>query len=228
MRLANCSLAAAAIASFFAGTVATILIAFFAPLLSGVALKFGPAEYFSLMVLGLAASVALAHGSLLHAVGMVVLGLLLGLVGTDVTSGTSRYTFGALELYDGIGFVVVAMGAFALGEIVSNLENETTRELMTKKVTGLFPTKEDWKRIIAPILRGTALGSILGVLPGGGAMLSSFAAYSLEKRLSRNPEEFGHGAIEGVAGPETANNAGAQTSFIPMLTSACRPTQSWR
>ena len=212
------ALATAAIGSFFAGTVATILIAFFAPLLSSVALKFGPAEYFSLMVLGLAASVALAHGSLLHAVGMVLVGLLLGLVGTDVTSGTSRYTFGFLDLYDGIGFVVVAMGAFALGEIVSNLENESTRELMAKKVTGLFPTREDWKRIIAPILRGTALGSILGILPGGGAMLSSFAAYTLEKRMSRHPEEFGHGAIEGVAGPEAANNAGAQTSFIPMLT----------
>jgi putative tricarboxylic transport membrane protein len=212
------ALATAAIGSFFAGTVATVLIAFFAPLLSAAALKFGPAEYFSLMVLGLAASVVLAHGSLLHAIGMVVVGLLLGLVGTDVTSGTSRYTFGIFELYDGIGFVVVAMGAFALGEIATNLESGSSRALVTKKVTGLFPTREDWKRIVAPILRGTALGSVLGILPGGGAMLSSFAAYALEKRVSAHPEEFGQGAIEGVAGPEAANNAGAQTSFIPMLT----------
>ncbi|MEW5709988.1 MAG: tripartite tricarboxylate transporter permease [Pseudomonadota bacterium] len=212
------ALATAAIGSFVAGTLATFVLALFGPPLSELALKFGPAEYFSLMVLGLVASVVLAHGSLLHAVGMIVLGLLLGLIGTDVNSGLQRYTFDQPWLADGIGFVVVAMGMFGLGEIIRNLEHEATREVTIKRVTGLMPTLEDLKRIAAPVLRGTALGSALGILPGGGAMLASFASYSLEKKISKNPEQFGKGAIEGVAGPESANNAGAQTSFIPMLT----------
>ncbi|RZI41756.1 tripartite tricarboxylate transporter permease [Herbaspirillum sp. HC18] len=212
------ALATAAIGSFFAGTVATFLLALFAPPLAELALKFGPAEYFSLMVLGLVASVVLAHGSLLKAIGMILLGLLLGLVGTDVNSGTPRYTFGQAELADGINFVVVAMGMFGLGEIINNLEQEETRSLVMAKVTGLMPTREDFRRMAAPILRGTALGSILGILPGGGAMLASFAAYSVEKKVSKNSAQFGKGAIEGVAAPESANNAGAQTSFIPMLT----------
>ncbi|TCO82013.1 TctA family transporter [Plasticicumulans lactativorans] len=212
------ALATAAIGSFIAGTLSTLLIAFFAPPLADVALTFGPAEYFSLMVLGLVASIVLAHGSLLHAVGMIVFGLLLGLVGTDVNSGTARYTFDLPELADGINFVVVAMGVFGIGEIVRNLEHEMTREVMIKRVTGLLPTREDFRRIIAPVLRGTALGSVLGILPGGGAMLASFSAYALEKKVSPNAANFGKGAIEGVAAPESANNAGAQTSFIPMLT----------
>ncbi|HYC43079.1 MAG TPA: tripartite tricarboxylate transporter permease [Noviherbaspirillum sp.] len=212
------ALATAAIGSFFAGTVATILLALFAPPLADLALTFGPAEYFSLMVLGLVASVVLAHGSLLRAIGMIVLGLLLGLVGTDVNSGTPRYTFDLPQLADGINFVVVAMGMFGLGEIISNLEHEESRSLVMKKVTGLMPTKDDLKRIIAPILRGTGLGSMLGILPGGGAMLASFVSYSIEKKVSKNSANFGKGAIEGVAAPESANNAGAQTSFIPMLT----------
>jgi TctA family transporter len=212
------ALATAAIGSFFAGTVCTFLIALFAPPLAEVALKFGPAEYFSLMVLGLVASIVLASGSLLHALGMIVLGLLLGLVGTDVNSGMARYSFDVPELADGISFVTVAMGVFGLGEIIANLQHEATREVMVKKVTGLMPTKEDLKRIVAPILRGTTLGAVLGILPGGGAMLASFAAYSLEKKVSKNSKNFGKGAIEGVAAPEAANNAGAQTSFIPMLT----------
>ncbi|MGN2391603.1 tripartite tricarboxylate transporter permease [Pelomicrobium sp. G1] len=212
------ALATAAIGSFVAGTLATFVLALFGPPLAELALKFGPAEYFSLMVLGLVASVVLAHGSLLHAIGMIVLGLLLGLIGTDVNSGLQRYTFDQPWLADGIGFVVVAMGMFGLGEIIRNLEHEATREVTIKHVTGLMPTLEDLKRIAAPVLRGTALGSALGILPGGGAMLASFASYSLEKKISKNPEQFGKGAIEGVAGPESANNAGAQTSFIPMLT----------
>jgi len=212
------ALATAAWASFFAGTVTTILIALFSPPLAEVALKFGPAEYFSLMVLGLVASVVLAHGSLMHALGMIVLGLLLGIVGTDVNSGVARYSFDLPELIDGINFVVVAMGVFGLGEIISNLENESERSLLVKKVTGLMLNKEDFKAIAAPVLRGTMLGSILGILPGGGAMLSSFAAYALEKKVSKNSANFGKGAIEGVAAPEAANNAGAQASFIPMLT----------
>ncbi|WP_293779806.1 tripartite tricarboxylate transporter permease [uncultured Oxalicibacterium sp.] len=212
------ALATAAIGSFFAGTVATLLLALFAPPLADLALKFGPAEYFSLMVLGLVASVVLASGSLLNAIGMVILGLLLGLVGSDVNTGTARYTFDTPELADGINFVIVAMGMFGLGEIIRNLEHEEGRTLVMKKVSGLMLAKEDFKRIIAPVLRGTVLGSALGILPGGGAMLASFAAYSIEKKVSKNSKEFGKGAIEGVAAPESANNAGAQTSFIPMLT----------
>ncbi|OYD80404.1 tripartite tricarboxylate transporter permease [Azospirillum brasilense] len=212
------ALATAALGSFFAGTVATVLLALFAPPLAELALKFGPAEYFSLMVLGLIASIVLAQGSLLHALAMIVLGLLLGLIGTDVNSGVARYTFDLPQLADGIGFVIVAMGVFGLAEIIGNLEHEATRTAMVKSVTGLMPTRDDLRRIVGPILRGTVLGSLLGILPGGGAMLASFAAYSMEKKVSKHPEQFGKGAIEGVAAPESANNAGAQTSFIPMLT----------
>ncbi len=213
------ALATAAISSFFAGTAVTLLIALFSPPLAGMALKFGPAEYFSLMMLGLVASVVLARGSLPNALGMIVLGLLLGIVGTDVNSGVARFSFGASELADGISFVVVAMGVFGLGEVVGNLEQGSKeRSLLVKKVTGLMLTKEEFKSIIAPMLRGTLLGSILGILPGGGSSLSSFSAYALEKKISKNSVNFGKGAIEGVAAPEAANNAGAQASFIPMLT----------
>ncbi len=215
---AGIALATAAIASFFAGTACTFLIALAAPPLSEVALQFGPADYFSLMVLGLVASIVLASGSLLHALGMIILGLLLGLIGTDVNSGLPRFSFDLPELADGVNFVVVAMGVFGLGEIIANLHDQSDRSLALTRITSLMPTREDWKRMIAPILRGTALGSALGILPGGGAMLSSFAAYSLEKKVSRHSAEFGKGAIEGVAAPEAANNAGAQASFIPMLT----------
>jgi len=215
---AGVALATAAIGSFFAGTVATLLLALFAPPLAEMALKFGPADYFSLMVLGLVASIVLAQGSLLHALGMVVLGLLLGLIGTDVNSGMQRYTFDIPQLADGIGFVVVAMGMFGLAEIIRNLEQEGDRAVLVKKITNLMPTKEDWKRMVAPILRGTAIGSAVGILPGSGSILGAFAAYSLEKKISKHSAEFGKGAIEGVAAPEAANNAGAQTSFIPMLT----------
>jgi putative tricarboxylic transport membrane protein len=212
------ALATAALGSFFAGTVATLILALFAPPLAEVALEFGPAEYFSLMVLGLVASVALASGSLLKAFTMIVLGLLLGLVGTDVETGTPRFTFELPELADGLNFVALSMGVFGLGEILRNLEHEHTRSVMVRHVSGLLLSRADLRRIAGPILRGTGLGSLLGILPGGGAMLSSFAAYTMEKKLSRRSGEFGKGAIEGVAAPEAANNAGAQTSFIPMLT----------
>ncbi|AYM14745.1 MULTISPECIES: tripartite tricarboxylate transporter permease [Agrobacterium] len=213
------ALASAAIGSFVAGTIATFLIALFAPPLAEVALQFGPADYFALMLLGLVASLVLASGSMLHAVGMIVLGLLLGMVGTDVNTGLMRYTFDFPELIEGINFVVVAMGVFGLGEILSNLgDKEDGRSVLSGKVTGLMPSLEDLKSMVAPVLRGTGLGSVLGILPGGGAMLASFASYAVEKKLSKHPERFGKGAIEGVAGPESANNAGAQTSFIPMLT----------
>ena len=212
------ALATAAIGSFIAGTFATLLLAMFAPPLAEIALKFGPAEYFSLMVLGLVASVVLAHGSLLKAIGMIVLGLLLGLVGTDVNSGLERFTFDNPNLADGIGFVVLAMGMFGLGEIIKNLEDEHERTSSIKKVEGLMLNKDDLKQIAAPVARGTLIGSLLGILPGGGAMLAAFAAYSIEKKVSKNSANFGKGAIEGVAAPESANNAGAQTSFIPLLT----------
>ena len=215
---AGTALATAALGSFFAGTVSTLLVAIFAPPLTAVALEFGAAEYFSLMVLGLVMSVALAHGSVVKALAMVVLGLLLGMVGIDVNSGMQRFTFDVPALTDGLNFVVIAMGLFGLAEIIRNLEREGSRMLVTTRIDGLLPTREDFRRIMAPVLRGTVLGSVLGVLPGGGAALASFAACSIEKKVSPNAAQFGQGAIEGVAAPESANNAGAQTSFIPMLT----------
>ena len=212
------ALAAAAISSFVAGTICTLLIAVFAPLLADVAAKFGPAEYFSLMVLGLISSIVLASGSVFHALAMIVLGLFLGLVGTDVTSGTQRYAFGMPELADGLNFVIVAMGIFGIGEIIANLEDEAARNVEIAKVEGLMPTAEDWRRMVAPTLRGTTIGAVLGILPGAGAALASFGAYALEKKVSKNADQIGSGAIEGVAAPEAANNAGAQMSFVPMLT----------
>jgi putative tricarboxylic transport membrane protein len=212
------ALATAALGSFFAGTVGTIVLALFAAPLARLALEFGPAEYFSLVVLGLIASITLASGSTLKALAMVVLGLLLGTVGQDIYSGTPRFTFGQRELYGGLNFVSLAVGLFGVAEILRNLESETKRTVMVKKVTNLWLSKEDFRRITAPVLRGTGLGSALGVLPGAGHVLASFVSYSVEKRTSKHPEEFGKGAIEGVAGPESANNAAAQTSFIPLLT----------
>ena len=215
---AGTALAVAALGSFFAGTVATLLVAIFAPPLTVIALKFGAAEYFSLMLLGLVSAIALAHGSILKALAMVVLGLLLGLVGTDIYSGTPRFTFGITEYADGLNFVALAVGVFGIAEILKNLEGDQDRTVLGTKLGALWPSREDLKLMVAPMIRGTVLGSALGILPGGGAILASFASYTVEKRLSKTPEKFGKGAIEGVAGPESANNAGAQTSFIPLLT----------
>ncbi len=220
---AGVALTTAALGSFFAGCVATLLLAAFAAPLAEVAFKFGPAEYFSLMVLGLIGAVVLASGSLVKAICMILLGLLGGLVGTDVNSGVSRYAFDIPELSDGIGFVGVAMGVFGFAEVMANLAQKENREVFTSRVTTLFPEAADFKRMIAPILRGTALGSLLGILPGGGAALAAFGAYSLEKKVSKNSAEFGKGAIEGVAAPESANNAASQTSFIPLLTLGIPP-----
>ena len=222
---AGTALATAALGSFFAGTVATLVVAAFAPVLTEMAFRFGPAEYFSLMVLGLIGAVVLASGSLLKAIAMIILGLLLGQINTDVISGVPRYSFGIPELTDGISFVAIAMGVFGFGEIISNLGKPAEhREVFTKDVKGLWPTRQDFREAAPSVLRGTALGSVLGVLPGGGALLSSFASYTLEKKIVRNPRvPFGQGAIQGVAGPESANNAGAQTSFIPMLTLGIPP-----
>jgi len=212
------ALATAALGSFFAGTVATVVLAALAPPLASAALAFGPAEYFSLVVLGLIASVALASGSLVKALAMIVLGLLLGTVGQDLYSGAPRFTFGLRELYGGLNFVSLAVGLFGVAEILRNLEAGGIARGMVRKVQGLWLSRSELRQIVRPVLRGTGLGSVLGVLPGGGHVLASFASYAVEKRLSRRPETFGRGAIEGVAGPESANNAAAQTSFIPLLT----------
>ncbi len=220
---AGVALFTAGMGSFFAGCVATLILAAFAAPLSQLAFKFGPAEYFSLMVLGLIGAVVLASGSLIKAIGMIILGLLMGLIGTDVNSGVSRYAFDIPELSDGIGFVAVAMGVFGFAEIMGNLEKTGDDEGFLNKMTTMMPTKQDIKRMIPSILRGTAIGSILGILPGGGAALAAFGAYSVEKKSSKYSHEFGKGAIEGVAGPESANNAAAQTSFIPLLTLGIPP-----
>ena len=213
------ALATAALGSFFAGTVATVIVALFAPPLADIALEFGPAEYFSLVVLGLVISIALASGSTLKALAMIVLGLLLGTIGQDQFTGIPRFVFGVPELYGGLDFVSLAVGLFGLAEILRNLEHRSgTGSLVTKKVQGLWLSRDDARRITPPVLRGTAIGSALGVLPGGGHVLAAFTSYSVEKRVSRQPKEFGRGAIEGVASPESANNAAAQTSFIPLLT----------
>jgi putative tricarboxylic transport membrane protein len=215
---AGAALSIAAIGSFFAGCVATVLVAAVSVPLSELALKFGPAEYFSLMTLGLIGATVLAHGSLIKAIAMVILGLLLGIVGTDVNSGVARFDFGIPELSDGLGVVSVAMGLFGFAEIILNLESTEKRELLSSKIKGFWLTKKQIRAAGPAVLRGTALGSVLGILPGGGAMLSSFASYAVEKKLAKDPSQFGRGAIQGVAGPESANNAGAQTSFIPLLT----------
>jgi TctA family transporter len=212
------ALAIAAIGSFFAGTVCTILIAVAGPPLAEVALKFGAPEYFSLMLMGLVAAAVLAQGDMVKSLVMVALGLLLGIVGNDVNTGVPRFTFGMNDLTDGIGFVVVAVGVFAVGEIIANLGDPEERQVFTSKVENLFPTREDLKASWGPILRGTGLGAFFGVLPGTGPAVASLSSYMLEKKLAADPSRFGKGAIEGVAGPEAANNADAQCKFIPMLT----------
>ncbi|MBI5581140.1 MAG: tripartite tricarboxylate transporter permease [Deltaproteobacteria bacterium] len=212
------ALAIAAIGSFFAGTVCTLIIAMFGPAIAELALEFGPAEYFSLMLMGLVAAAMLAHGDMVKSLAMVVMGLLLGTVGTDVNSGWRRFSFDIAELADGIGFVVVAVGVFALGEIVANLGDSKKSAVFVAKVGGLFPTSDDLKRSSGPIIRGALLGAFFGVLPGTGPAIASFSSYMIEKKISKDPSRFGHGAIEGVAGPESANNADAQCKFIPMLT----------
>jgi TctA family transporter len=217
------ALSIAAIGSFIAGTFATLMVAAFAPPLAEVALKFGPAEYFSLMVLGLIAAVVLASGSLVKAICMILLGLLLGIIGTDVNSGLQRYTFGIPEMSDGIGFVVIAMGLFAFAEIIINLEHRGHREVFTDKVSGLLIKWREFTQALPAILRGTGIGCVLGILPGGGALLSAFAAYTVEKKIAKDPSQFGKGDIRGVAAPESANNSGSQASFIPMLTLGIPP-----
>jgi TctA family transporter len=214
---AGSALAVAALASFFAGTVTTIAIAVAGPPLARIALLFHSADYVSVMILGLVCAMVLAHGSLLKASGMIVLGIFFGLVGTDVNTGVARYTFGIPDLYDGIGFVPVAMGMFGVAEIILNLEETQGRDLITKEINRLWPTRDDFRLAWPATVRGTLIGLGLGILPGSGATVGSFAGYSLEKKVARDPSRFGKGAVEGVAGPEAANNAAAQANFIPML-----------
>ncbi|MET0410564.1 MAG: tripartite tricarboxylate transporter permease, partial [Polyangiaceae bacterium] len=220
---AGVALGTAAIASFIAGTIATLVIAALGLPLSRLALLFGPADYFSLMVVGLACSVVLARGSLLKAIAMVLVGLLLATVGTDLDTGVERLTFGLPELADGIDFAVLAMGLFGFAEILKNLAEPEDTDVVRGVIGRLLPSKADFKQALGPILRGTFLGALLGILPGNGAVLGPFAAYAVEKKLAKDPSRFGRGAIEGVAGPEAANNAGAQTAFIPLLTLGIPP-----
>jgi putative tricarboxylic transport membrane protein len=220
---AGAALGIAAIGSFFAGCVATVLIAALGAPLTRVALLFGPAEYFSLMVMGLVFATVLARGSIVKAIGMILLGLLLSTVGQDLETGADRLTMGWGELSDGVDFAVLAMGVFGFAEVIRNLESPEARDVVRGKIGSLLPTRDEFRQSYGPILRGTAIGSILGILPGNGALLGPFASYTVEKRLAKDPSRFGKGAIEGVAGPESANNAGAQTSFIPLLTLGIPP-----
>ncbi len=215
---AGVALAISAIGSFFAGTVCTLILALFGPPLANMALKFGSPEYFSLMLMGLITAAVLAHGDMLKSLAMVALGLILGIVGSDVDSGIKRFCFDFYELADGIGFVVIAVGLFAIGEIISNLSDPEERVVFTSKVGSLYPTKQDLKQSFGPFMRGTFLGAFFGVLPGTTPAIASFGSYMVEKKIARDPSRFGRGAIEGVAAPEAANNADAQCKFIPMLT----------
>jgi putative tricarboxylic transport membrane protein len=220
---AGVALGISAIGSFFAGTVATLVIAALGAPLTGLALVFGPAEYFSLMVMGLVFAVVLARGSILKAIAMILLGILLSTVGTDLETGQERMTFGLQFLADGIDFAVLAMGIFGVAEILRNLDHTETREVVKQAIGRLLPNKDDFRQSAIPVLRGTLIGAVLGILPGNGAVLGPFASYTVEKKLAKDPRRFGRGAIEGVAGPESANNAGAQTSFIPLLTLGIPP-----
>ena len=220
---AGVALGIAALGSFFAGCVATIIIAALAAPLTRLALLFGPAEYFSLMVMGLVFAVVLARGSVPKAMGMILVGVLLSTVGTDLDTGEDRMTFGYLPLADGIDFAVLAMGIFGFAEVLRNLEATETRDVVRQAIGRVLPALADLRRSVLPVLRGTLVGAGLGILPGNGAVLGPFASYALEKKFAKDPSRFGRGAIEGVAGPESANNAGAQTSFIPLLTLGIPP-----
>ena len=212
------ALGISAFGSFIAGTIGIIGMMLISPPLVNFALKFGPPEYFSLMVLGLMVLTFLTSSSMVRALMMATFGLMVGTIGLDNISGLARFTFNIPELLDGVGLVPVVMGLFGISEVLLNLELKTTREVFTTKVKGLLPTLEDWAQSIWAILRGTVIGFFLGILPGGGAVIASFVSYAVEKRVSKNPEKFGKGAIEGVAAPEAANNSAAQGAFIPLLT----------
>jgi putative tricarboxylic transport membrane protein len=212
------ALGIAAFSSFIAGTFGVIALTLLGPILSGVALKFGPPEYFSLMIVGITVLTYLSSGSMIKSLMMATLGLILGGVGMDTISGKYRFTYGFQTLADGVGLVPLVMGLFGVSEVLENLEKEFKRDILVTKFKGLFPTAEDWRVSIGSILRGTGIGFFLGLIPGGGAIVASFASYAIEKKVAKHPEEFGHGAIQGVAGPEAANNSAASGNFIPLLT----------
>jgi len=212
------ALGIAAFGSFIAGTIGILGLVLIAPPLVNFALRFGPPEYFSLMVLGLTVLTFLTSASMIRALMMATFGLILGTIGLDTISGLTRFSFNIPELLDGVGLVPLVMGLFGISEVLLNIETKIKREVFTTKVKGLLPSKKDWAQSIGAIFRGTSIGFFLGILPGGGAVISSFASYAIEKRVSKNPERFGQGAIEGVAAPESANNSAAQTAFIPLLT----------
>ena len=212
------ALGIAAFGSFIAGTASIVGLMLVAPPLAEAALKFGPPEYFALMVLGMTILIYLASGSIPKALMMAVVGIILGSVGIDATSGAQRFTFGILELNDGIGLVPLVMGLFGISEVLLNVEQSLRREIFKTRLKGLLPSRQDWRESAKPIARGSILGFFLGILPGGGALISSFVSYGIEKRFSKHPEKFGQGAIEGVAGPESANNSATGGAFIPLLT----------
>jgi putative tricarboxylic transport membrane protein len=220
---AGAALAIAALGSLFAGVVTAIVIAIAGPPLAEIAILFGPAEYVALLVLGLIGAVVLASGALPKAIAMILLGLLIGCVGTDITTGEKRFTFDLVTLYDGIGFVPLAMGMFGLAEVIASLEESGGAGRTTAPITRLWPTRQDFKEAWPAATRGTFLGILLGILPGSGATLASFASYALEKKVSREPKKFGTGVVQGLAGPESANNAAAQACFIPMLSLGIPP-----
>ena len=207
-----------AFGSFIAGTISVLGLALIAPPLSKFALKFGPPEYFALIFCGLSILIYLASASMLKAVMMALVGLFIGLMGTDFVSGELRFTFGSDTLLDGVGMVPVVMGLFGVAEVLENLEKGINRDIFKTSINQLFPNRDDWKRSAGPIARGTVIGFFLGILPGGGALISSFTSYAIEKKISKHPEKFGTGAIEGVAGPEAANNSATGGAFIPLLT----------
>jgi putative tricarboxylic transport membrane protein len=212
------ALGIAAFGSFIAGTVSVLGLMLFAPPLAELALSFGPPEYTSLVLLGFVILTFLVSGSMAKALMMVAFGVFLSTIGLDAISGTPRFALNVTELLDGVGLVPVIMGLFGIAEVLVNLEEKETRDVVVGKIGALLPTREDWKESAAPIARGTFLGFLLGLLPGGGAILASFVSYAVEKRVAKRPETFGHGAIAGVAGPESANNSAAGASFIPLLT----------
>ena len=212
------ALGISALGSFIAGTIATVGLMLAAPPLARMAIRFGPPEYFALILLGLTMVTFLTTGPMWKSLLMAASGLFLGCIGMDAKTGLSRFTFGIIELYDGIGLVPVAMGLFGISEVLLNVQQPIQRSVVEDKIRNLLPTLEDWSASIGPILRGTVLGFFLGVLPGGGSLISSFAAYAMERKVSKHPEKFGKGAIEGVAGPEAANNSATAGAFVPLLT----------
>src|SRR5690606_20319653 len=214
---AGAALTVAALGSFFAGTVGTLLIALAGPPLASIAMRFGAAEYAALVFAALLMVAAMTRGGVIKGIGVALLGIIFGLAGSDVMTGTFRFTFGIRELRDGIDFSVLAVGLFAIAEIVGNIASSSQSVVTTSKIGRLWPTRDDFRRSWPAVLRGSAIGSLLGVLPGAGVAMSSFTAYMLERNVSRTPEQFGQGAIEGVASPEAANNAASQTGFIPTL-----------